>query len=619
MLRFFRGMLEGPGKWVFIILLCAAFGVFGVPALENFGSTSAIKVGRQDISARDVELEIRNQMRAIQEQNPGVSRDQALAQGLGDQVIQTMITRALLEDEADRLGLAAPGPVVQEYLGTIEGLTDPDTGRIDQQRLSFFLSQNGLSLQGFRDLIADELVRQQIAETIGQPIAAPEEMTRLLLLRGVERRQVRFATIPLDAASVDLSDEDIQAYYDANLDSFQSPEYRVLTFLTVDDGDIAEGVEVSEDDVRQLFDARQGQAAASETRTVRQLRVGADNTEQAQGLVDEGADLDTVAEAVGGTVTVVENQTRGGFINEEIGEAAFEAEEGSVAGPVETPFGTVFLEVTAINRTEGPSFEDEREALEAELRAEIAAERVAELVEAVELARDEGASLSEAAESAGLTAQQTQPLDQELFTRTGAIATIPASLAREGFSLGEGQESSAVPVGTGYGFVAVDQVIAPSPRALDEVRNEVENALRAERRRTAADTIETQFEEAITGGQTFTSAAESLGGEARSVSVSVQDEDSDLPQVALQQAFQLPVGERAVVPAGAQPSVYVVEVADVSFEGAAANQQYIPLLAQQFGQQISGELAQAYIEALEASTDVKQNPRQLARALGQEQ
>ncbi|MEM7517740.1 MAG: peptidyl-prolyl cis-trans isomerase, partial [Planctomycetota bacterium] len=468
-----------------------------MPALENFGSTSAIKVGRQEISARDVELEIRNQMRAIQEQNPGVSREQALAQGLGGQVVQTMITRALLEDEAASLGLAAPGPVVQDYIGTIEGLTDPDTGRVDQQALSFFLSQNGLSLQGFRDLLAGELVRQQVAEAITQPIGAPNEMTRLLLLRGVERRQVRFATIPLDAAATEPTEDEIEAYYNTNISRFQSPEYRVLTFVSVDDSDVAETIEVSEEDIQQLFNARQGAAAASETRTVRQLRLGADDVEEAQRLVDEGATLDAVSEAVGGTITTLENQGRGAFINDALVEAAFAAEEGAVAGPVETPFGTVFLSVTDIARTEGPSFEDEREALEAELRAEIAADRVSELVEAVELARDEGATLNEAADTAGLNARQTQPLDQELFTRTGAIASIPASLAREGFSLLEGDESSAIPVGTGYGFVTVDQIIAPSPLALSEVRDDVVGALKVQRRQSAAETIETQFEEAI--------------------------------------------------------------------------------------------------------------------------
>jgi peptidyl-prolyl cis-trans isomerase D len=617
MLKSFRGVMEGGGRYVLAVVIILAFGLVGVPALENFGGSSAIKVGSQDVSSRDLELEVRNQIARVQQENPNVTREQALAGGIGQNAIQTLVARALIEDEAERLGLSAPPEVLQEYIQEIDGLANPETGRFDERRLQLFLQQQGLSVQSFRDLLEAELLREQLAQALTGTPPQSSELTRLLLLRQVEERDALYALIPAEAASSEPTEEEIEEAYNFNIERFQSPEYRTLTVLEITEEDANEGIEVSEDELQQLFNARQGQLAAAETRSVRQVVVPRARADTLAELAED-ASLDDIAGAAEVQVSILNEQRRNDFVNEDVAEAVFSAEEGELIGPVSTDFGTTYAVVTGISRTEAPSFEDLREELEADLRTEIAEERLVELVEAIEAARDEGASLSEAADAVGLEARTVGPIDRQFFTEFGAIADAPGPLGQRGFVLEEGEESADIRLDDGYGFVAVDAVRPPTPLPLTEVRDQVAALVKSEAAADAAAQIKAQLEAKMAEGESFAAAVVSLGGEVQRATLT-PSEPGDVPREVAAQAFVLDIGGVETVTPQAADGIYAVSVAAVRFPGAETIAQAAPLIAPQFGQQLGGELNEAFLRALEEQTPVKQNPRQIARALGQDE
>ncbi|NNU17722.1 hypothetical protein HK107_15430 [Parvularcula sp. ZS-1/3] len=617
MLKSFRNLLEGPGRWIFLILLCAAFGVFGVPALENFGGSSAVTVGKQEVSARDLELEVRNQVARIQQQNPSVTRDQLMSAGIGQQALDTLIVRALLEEEARKLGIGAPDEVVQAYIRQLDGLTDPETGRFQQERLALFLQQERMTPGMFGDMMRSEIIRNQLIGALGANAPAPEELTRYYILRRLESREVRYALLPSEGAAAEPTDEEIEAAYQASLDQYQTPEYRTLTVLTITEDDVASEVTVSEDDLQQLYNARVGAEAAAETRSIRQILVPAASADEAAALAADGADLAAIAEATSARITTLNDQLRSTFVNEDLAEAVFAAEEGALVGPISTDFGTVFAEVASISASQGRSFEEMREELEAELRSEISQDSLIELVEEFEGQRDLGVGIEAAAETVGLEARTEGPLDRELITRFGAIANVPAALGQEAFLLAEGEESRSVRLEDGYGFVTVEQITPPAPRPLTEVRSEVVAALKAERRENAANELKARFQALLAQDKDFAAAATELGGTVETVTFGPGSQPEGLPAGLAPQAANASVSELFSFGA-ADNQVVVGEVTGVSFEQLDALEAVLPQFAVQIGQSISGELSQAYLEALQESTNVKQNARQIARGLGQD-
>ncbi|MEM0928376.1 MAG: peptidylprolyl isomerase [Pseudomonadota bacterium] len=614
MLNRFRNALRGVLAWVVGVLIILAMAVVGVPALDNFGSGAALTIGKTEYSGREFELEVRNRVQQAQAQNPNVTRDQLISAGIAQEAIRILTLRGILSNAANDLGLAAPSDVVRLYIENIDELRNPETGQFNAQLLTIALQQQGISLDAFGDLVAEDLKRSQLTNALSTPASAPQDLTRLLLLNEFERRTIKLAELTRPAI-VEPTEEDIAAYYETNSGRFLSPEYRTFTVLTISTEDVAGDIDVSEEDVRQLYDARVGANEAAETRDYRQVTVAGDEAKAAASqAAAEGGGFEAIVDATGATVTTLDQRTRDGFINEALGEAVFASEAGALVGPIETPFGDLYAEVSAINASDVESFDDLREELEAELLSEISEERVIELVEAVEIARDEGASLAEAAASLSLEARTVGPIDSELFTRNGSIASINRVLAAEGGRLEEGEESEGIRLGDGYGFVTVESIIAPAPLALAEVEADIRAALMAERADDASSQISTQFAAQEATGLSFDEAAAALGSEVRTETLS-RDTQSAIPNAVVSQILELAVGQTTTIP-GSGDTVYAVRVESVEYADASEAMSVVPIVNNQFSDQLTSELYQAYILALEAETEVRQNDRVIARALG---
>ncbi|MEO1043052.1 MAG: peptidyl-prolyl cis-trans isomerase [Pseudomonadota bacterium] len=614
MLNRFRNALRGVMAWVIGVLIILAMAVVGVPALDNFGSGAALSVGQTDYSGRDFELEVRTRVQQAQAQNPNVTREQLINAGIAQEAIRVLSLRGILSNAADELGLAAPSDVIRLYIENAEGLKDPDTGEFNAQLLTFFLQRQGISLEAFGERAAGDLMRSQLAGAIEATATAPEAMTRLLLLNEFEQRTIKVAELTRGDVE-DPSDEDIAAFYEANRSLFLSPEYRTFTVLTIGMDDVTDDIDVSDEDVRQLYDARVGANEAAETRNYRQVTLATDDAKlAARNAVTAGGGFDTIVEATGAPVTALDERTREGLINSDLAEAVFDAQEGEVLGPIATPFGDLYAEVTAINSSDVESFEDMREQLRDELLAEIAEERIIEFVEGVEIARDEGATLSEAAATLGLEARSVGPIDRELFTRNGSIASINRVLAAEGGRLEEGEESQSIRLEDGYGFVTVETILPPSPLALTEVQDEIRSTLTEQRAADASTQVGVQFAAQEASGLRFDEVATALGGTVRTETLS-RDVESTIPIPVVSQILELSVGQTTTIP-GNGDSVYAVRVESVEYGDATEAMMVVPLVRNQFGDQLTSELYQAYVEALEAETEIRQNERVIARSLG---
>ena len=83
MLSQVRGALKGAVAWVVIILLVAAFALWGVPQTSQLFSSSAVTVGGESFSQRTVSREFdQTFQRAARESGGGLTREAAVASGM---------------------------------------------------------------------------------------------------------------------------------------------------------------------------------------------------------------------------------------------------------------------------------------------------------------------------------------------------------------------------------------------------------------------------------------------------------------------------------------------------------------------------------------------------------
>ena len=199
-----------------------------------------------------------------------------------------------------------------------------------------------------------------IMETAFSSARDVEWVTRLEL----ERRT--FATLriaPEMFDTVDVSDAELEAYFDANKTEFRTSERVKTAFIKLSRTAIAEAIEVSEDTLRTIFQSRVDAYRAPEeleaSHILIELASDADDAtvaaareqvEKAQARLAAGEDFAAVAKDTSADPGSAEEGGSLGSFGRGVMDPAFEAaafsqEIGVVGEPVRTPFGFHLIRV----------------------------------------------------------------------------------------------------------------------------------------------------------------------------------------------------------------------------------------------------------------------------------
>ncbi len=628
MLTALRNSLNGFMAYVIVGLVIVAFGVFGVPELGRMTQPSAVNAGGIKISAQEIDREFTQIIRR-QESDTGtqISREDAIAQGLVDVAVQRLTVRTLLDKESDKFGLGVTDAMVREYLMEIPAFIDPITGRLDNNRMARALQDFGLSIQQFETLIRNELRRSQLTSALSTPIPAPRPMAKDLLLRQSEARSLTVVTIPLDKLGEvpEPSEEDIQSYYEAHPDKFIMPEYRKFRAAIFRPSDFTQGLEVSEEDLQTLWQLRKDSLGEMERRTVRILTFRSE--EAAKGALDQLKAGTSFAELAEQQNHALENITFKDAMLTELPDLAVAQKAFAMAEPgiseesIKTPFGDAIFEVVDITPAKETSFEAERANLEQEILLEDTSRKMIETIEAVENLLDTGLPLEEALqEAADKTMQSYGPVDRNFFTRGGAILDkLPLSVLKEAFALQEGEETPALPLDEedGYYFLALDEILPPARKTLDEVRDTITALWRADKISAKLGKAAIDVEARMAAGEDLKDIAEALGYETQTLIVKRGEAAPSLPPSLLEDIFFAELGQSVSGQQITSNAVIIARIDDVFFPPLLQGEETMLNLYQNgMGAQIADETFQAYLNTMEAEEGVKINQAVISTVFG---
>ena len=617
MITWFRELLAGPFKWVFLGLVVVAFAAFGDFDLSRFSAQDGLRVGDRAYTGAEIDRIFTQRFSQLQREDPSLTKTEAARSGLLDETLSELRIQALVEQEADKLGLTATDDMIQRYLRE-SGIFDDQNGEFSPRLVQLGLQNTGTSPSQFREQVRGDIVRSQLVTALGVPSRAPEGLVELLLLRSGEQRTLRTAVVtPADAPAPD--EAALRSYYAANADDYRTKELRTYRALLVDEAAVADRVSAPDEEVAQAFEAAKARLWEPERRTFRQAIFPDEAAARAAAdRVAAGEPLRAVAAEAGASTTRSEDAARADILDAVVADAVFGADAPGVVGPVRGTFGVVVAEVEAITPGTEVRFEDVEADLRAARREELVAAELFDAIEEVETAFDEGASLTEAASAAGLPGPRTfGPVDADLFTPEGAIEAAPGAVHRAAFTLAEGEESGAVPLDDGgYAFVVLDEVQPATTEPFEAVADRVRADYAAAERETALSEAMEAFRARVAGGEPFEAVAAEVGSDVQTVTVSAQRPDPSVPVEMMRDIFQADIGEVVAEPTpdGAQAVVAIVD--GVAFEGQPGADALLGGYRDQVGQQVTGELLNAYLAALEAEYGVRRDDAVIAQALG---
>ncbi len=508
------------GKAV-IIVLALSFGVWGIgdAFIGHSGDVVAV-VGDTEVTSTQFSRAFRREVQRLQQTYPQITSQEANEMGVSNQVLAILVRQALLDEEADALGLRTPDGRVVQALHDTAAFHD-ESGRFDRAAYERALSRNRITPEEYESLIRADLRRSQLLGTIGSPRPAPRALSDALYRYQEEARNAAYVLIAgTTMTQVPAPTEaELLAYHEANAALFTAPEYRALTLARLSIDAIRAELEVSEDDLRAAYDTRIGEFETPEQRSVQQI-LAVD-----QALINEGAEMlgagksfEEVSEALAarGATSFSLGAVERGDLDPAVTEVVFSLEAGAVSDPVASRFGWHLFKLDGITPARAQDFAEIREQLRSDLAEELAYDDLYRLHDAFEDARAGEAPLEMAARPLGIPIEVIDSMDAIGLDRAGDPVLAGVESRDEILALAldteAGAESPLIELSDGS-FVAlrVDRIDAPAVKPLDDIRDEVRESLLRERRSEAAETQARAFADSIAGGTPLAEAAGEAG------------------------------------------------------------------------------------------------------------
>lgn len=568
MLQRMRDGAQSMGAKILVGIIAFVLTVFGFGAFNLFavGEPVAATVNGEDITEALLGVEMERRRRDILRQM-GEGADPSLIDEslLRQSTLGLLVDQALLRQTAEDLGLAASANRLSRDI-----LRNPEfqvEGAFDEDRFRAVLASSGFSPSSYQDEVANNTLIVQLAGSVGDTGAPTDLEVRETASLLTQRRDVAWLAFRTDdfATDIEISEENIAAYHDYNIDRFMTPERLDVEYVSLSLADMADGIELTEEDVREAFAAEErDRTAAGDVRRRRGahilLEVGDDRSEadaraqlaEVRRELQAGGSFEDRARELSEDPGSATNGGDLGLVGRDVFDPAFESalwdlEVGELSEPVATAFGVHLIRLLEIEETEPPTFEEARERLSEELRRSHAQTAFDERLRQMdEIAFEEPDTLEGVGDALDLPVERVEGVTRDTATGPFADATLRDALF-EADVLHEGYNSPAIRTGDTAVVARVATRHAPAEIPLEEAADGIRAQLLSERGDDAARAAAMAALERTASGEAVADIAADYGLEWN-VRESVTASDPGLPLAVGRAAFELSLasaGERA--------------------------------------------------------------------------
>ncbi len=258
MIEKLRTKLEtGLAKIVLMIIL-VPFALVGVDSLVG-GFLPSVELGSvngKSVSPSEFRL-AEGSVRSRLESVLGDQVDTLTPADIVTYAFPSIIARRVMIDEAERVGLATSRQSVDTML--LEQHKSDGTGEFNSVEFELAVRNMGLTPTEYRSVLAEDLLRSQLAAGIAQTAFVLDEEVTLAVDLVTEQRDAVVVKFSVDDIAVEISGEEVDAQdiYELHAESFRRPSTLTLQLHALDPQAIPT-VDPDEFDLRVAYDDQYG-------------------------------------------------------------------------------------------------------------------------------------------------------------------------------------------------------------------------------------------------------------------------------------------------------------------------------------------------------------------------
>ncbi|CCJ72949.1 Peptidyl-prolyl cis-trans isomerase ppiD [Cronobacter condimenti 1330] len=397
-------------------LIILSFILTGVSNyLIGGNSNYAAKVNDQEISRTQLENAFNNE-RSNLERRLGdrfselASNEQYMAE-LRQRALQGLIDEALINQYARSLHLEISDEQVRQAI--FKNPAFQNDGKFDNARYNAIITSMGMNADQYVQALRNQLTTDQLVKAVmGSDFILPGESDQFAALLSQER-QVRTATISVDALAQkqQVSEQEIQNYYQQHTNNFMSPEQFRVSYIKLDAATLDENA--SEEEIQAYYDKHQDEFGQPQRNrySLIQTKTEADaNAVLAQ--LKQGADFATLAKEKSVDVITARNGGDMGWLEpgttpEEFKNAGLK-EKGQLSGVIKSSVGFLIVRLDDIEPAKVKPLSEVHNDISAKVKQEKALDAFFALQRKVsDAANNDNESLASAEKASGVKAVET--------------------------------------------------------------------------------------------------------------------------------------------------------------------------------------------------------------------
>ena len=243
---------------------------------------SAAKVNGEEISQQAFQNQYNIASRNL---TPQEIDSPAQVANLKRQVLASLIDQELLRQYANELKLGVSDARIKQEIVTTP--TFQNNGKFDNTLYQQTLQNNGISAETYAGYVREALRLEQLQSGLGTTTfivpAQQEKLAKLFF----QSRQIRLANLSLanEIAKQEVSDEEIQAYYDAHKAEFTIPETVKVQYLDLSGAAMENNINITDVEIAQYYQDNKPQFTTQGQQRLAHIQVKTE--QQAQELYQQ--------------------------------------------------------------------------------------------------------------------------------------------------------------------------------------------------------------------------------------------------------------------------------------------------------------------------------------------